>query len=112
MSCEVVMQLWRDLNHWLDLVLNKHLDLAPLEILLGHLNNDNNFLPVNSLILVTKYYIFIWAVNAKMPSFNELCTKLKVCYEEQLLLSTNINKEVEFKKNWLGFKKLFEPVPL
>ena len=111
-SCKVVMQLWKDLNHWLDLVLNKHLVLAPLEILLGHLNNDNNFLPVNSLILVTKYYIFICAVNAKIPNFKELCTKLKICYDEQLLLSTNISKEEEFKKNWLGFKKLFEPVSL
>ena len=106
------MQLWEELNHWLDLVLNKHLVLAPLEILLGHLNNDNNFLPVNSLILVTKYYIFICAVNAKIPNFKELCTKLKTCYDEQLLLSTNISKEEEFKKNWLGFKKLFEPVSL
>ena len=111
-TCEIVRQLWRDLNHWLDLVLNKHLNLAPLEILLGHLNNDNNFLPVNSLILATKYYIFICAVNSKMPSFNELCIKSKTCYREQLLLSTDTSKEEEFKKNWLGSKKIFESAPL
>ena len=101
-TCEIVRQLWRDLNHWLDLVSNKHLNLAPLEILLGHLNND--FLPVHSLILATKYYIFICAENSKMPSFDELCIKLKTCYREQLLLSTDTSKEEEFKKNWLGFK--------
>ena len=26
--------------------------------------------------------------------------------------ATYTSKEEEFKKNWLGFKKLFEPVPL
>ena len=48
-----------------------------------------------------------------MPSFNELFIKLKTCYREQLLLSTDTSKEEEFRKiGYIGFKKIFESAPL
>ena len=106
---EVTKQLWTDLNSRLERVLNKHLSQAPLEILLGYLKSDNHFLPINSLILATKYYIFACAVKLKTPSFNDLIMKLKICYQEQLLLSIDSGKEDEFRKNWSGFSKPFEP---
>ena len=76
-TCEVAKQLWADLNNWLERVTNKHLSQAPLEILLGHLKNDNQSLPINSLIMATKYYIFVCAVKLKTPSLNELILKLR-----------------------------------
>ena len=58
MTCEAAKQLWTDLSNWLEHVLNKRLSRALHEILLGHLRNDNHFLPINGLILATKYYLF------------------------------------------------------
>ena len=107
-TCKVTKQLWIDLNGWLERVPNKHLSQSPLEMLLGHLTKDNHFLTINSLILATKYYIFVCAVKLKTPSFNELIMKLKICYQEQLLLSIEACKEDEFRKNWSGFSKPFE----
>ena len=37
--------------------------------------------------------------------------KLKTGYQEQLLLSIKTGKEEEYRKNWLGFTKHFEPDP-
>ena len=108
-TCEVTKQLWTDLNNWLERVLKKHWSQAPLEIHLGQLRNDNHFLPINSLILATKYNIFVCAVKMNTPSFNELIMKLKICYQEQLLLKIDEGKEEEFRKNWSGFSKPFEP---
>ena len=108
MTYEVAKQLWADLNNWLEQVINKHLSQAPLKILLGHLKNDNHSLPINSLIMATKCYIFVCAVKLKTPSFNELILKLETCYQEQFLLSMNAGKEDKFRKNWSGFSKLFE----
>ena len=54
----------RDLNHWLNLVLNKKIRLAPFEILLGHLNNDNNFLP-NIGYKILHFYMHSELKNAK-----------------------------------------------
>ena len=101
-TCEVAKELWADLNSWLERVINKHLSQALLEILLGHLKYDNHSLPINTLIMATKYYIFVCAVKLKTPSLNKLIVKLKTNYHEQLLLSINTDKEGEFRKNWSG----------
>ena len=107
-TCEVAKQLWADLNNWLGWVINKHLSQALLEIILDHLKNDNHSLPINYIILTTKYYIFVCAVKLKTPSVNEFILKLKACYQEQLLLSINTGKEEEFRKNWAVFSKPFD----
>ena len=75
---------------------------------MGHLNRDNDFLPVNTILLVTKYHIFASAVKINTLSIEELKWKLKQCYQEQYLLSCEINKESVFKDNWKNFKVLFE----
>ena len=37
--------------------------------------------------------------------------KLKLCCQEQLLLSIDTGKEEEFRKNWSGFSKVFKTDP-
>ena len=111
-TCETVRQLWTDLNNWVGLSLNKGLSQAPLDILLGYVMTDNLFLPTNTLILATKYYIFTCAVKQKVPVFNILRMKLKRRYQEQLSLSYERGKAEDFKRNWSGFSRMFEPETL
>ena len=111
-TCETVRQLWSDLNTWVGHSINKQLSQAPLDILLGYTMTDNHFLPVNTLILATKYYIFTCAVKQKAPSFNVLRLKLVRCYQEQQLLNYEIGKEENFKRSWPGFTGMFEPQTL
>ena len=73
---------------------------------------DNLFLPINTLILSTKYYIFTCAVKQKAPSFNVLQLKLTRCYQEQQLLNYEKGKAENFKRNWSGFTRMFEPETL
>ena len=108
MTCEITKQQWTDLNKCLECTLNKYFIQAPLEMLLYHLRNYNHFPPINTLILATKYYIFGCGVKLKTPSFNELSVNLKMCPQEQLLLSIDTGKEVEFRKNWSDLSKLFK----
>ena len=81
-TCETVRPLWTDLNNWVGHSLNKQLSQAPLEILLGYIMTDNLFLPINTIIFATKYYIFTCAVKQKALSFNVLRLKLMRCYQE------------------------------
>ena len=112
LTCETVRQLWSDLNTWVGHSINKQLSQVPLEILLGYTMTDNFFLPINTLILATKYYIFTCAVKQKAPSFNVLRLKLMRCYQEQQLLNYEKGKEKNFKRNWSGFTGMFEPETL
>ena len=74
---------------------------------MGHLNRDNNFLPINTIILVTKQYIFVSAVKGNTPSLHELKWKLNRCYQEQYWLSYEQNKEEHFNKSWIIFKEIY-----
>ena len=107
-TCEIVRQLWSDLYYWVGHSLNKRLRQVPLKILLGYIMTDNFFLPINTLIMATKYYIFTCAVKQKATSFNVLHLKLKRCYQEQQLLNYEKGKPEDFKRNWSGFR-MFEP---
>ena len=106
--CTKTKSLWQNLNEWIHLKINKKLALTPLEIIMGHLNRDNDFLPINTILLVTKYHIFASAVKVNTLSIEELKWKLKQCYQEQYLLSCETNKESVFKDNWKNFNVLFE----
>ena len=105
-TCETVRQLWTYLNNWVGLSLNKGFSQAPLDILLGYVMTDNLFLPTNTLILATKYYIFTCAVKQNVPVFNILRMKLMRRYQEQLSLSYERGKAEDFKRNWLGFSSI------
>ena len=106
-TCRITEDLWQDLKDWLKIKINKEINLSPLNIIMGHLDRDNSFLPINTIILVTKYYIFTSAVKATRPSIHELKVKLKRCYEEQYWLSYEQDKESYFNKSWIIFKEIF-----
>ena len=106
-TCRVSEILWQDLNDWLKFKINKVINLSLLKIIMGHLDRDNSFLPINTIILATKYYIFTSAVKASMPSLHELKVKLKQCYKEQYWISYEQDKECHFIKSWLIFKEIF-----
>ena len=111
-TCEIVRQLWSDLYNWVGHSLNKQLRQVPLKILLGYIMTDKFFLPINALIMPTKYCIFTCAMKQKAPSFNVLHLKLKWCYQEQQLLNYEKGKAEDFKRKWPGFTRMFEPETL
>ena len=71
----------------------KNIKFLATNIILGHLCNDNCYLPINTIITVTKYYIFSCAVNKRTPSFSVLKNKLKKQYEDQFSVSVESGKK-------------------
>ena len=57
-SCPISFQVWIDLKSWIARKTGLNLYLSSQEILLGHLNRDTNFLPINTIIIVTKRFIY------------------------------------------------------
>ena len=106
-NCDSVKNLWKDLNDQLQMNIGKRLNKTPFHIILGYLNNDSNFLPINTILLVTKFYIFMYAVTLKYSNLKILMDKMKTCYDEQYMLSMELDKEDNFKKNWTAFIKIF-----
>ena len=45
-----------------------------------------------------------------LPTIHELKYKLKKCYEEQYLLSIELNQNEQFLDKWQGFVNIFQNV--
>ena len=108
-ECSTYTPLWDQLQHWIRQTTNINITLNPQKMLLGYLLSDNSSNPINTILMVTKYYIFTTARNSKLPNIIELKKIIKNNYEEQLLLvRLGINKLEYFNKTWLRFKHIFE----
>ena len=43
----------------------------PMDIILGYLHRDNQYIPINTLIATTEYYIFKSATNKSVPNIKK-----------------------------------------
>ena len=76
-------------------------------IILGYLFNDNNYYPINTIIAVTKSYIFTSAVHECIPNINGMKNSLQKQFEDQYHLNIEINMVKKLNKQWLQYIKLF-----
>ena len=77
------------------LVISQH--IAPVEILFGYLNPDN-FNPINTIILITKAYIFSKSRKAIPLDISELKSNIRQVYDEQQYMALMDMKQETFNK--------------
>ena len=106
-TCPIVSQFWNDIQEWILNVIHLNLNLSDRDKILGSLHSDVFFLPMNTIILVTKYYIFTISKTDRHLNIFELQKKIKIVYEEQLLVAQMNNKQTEYIKKWARFENLF-----
>ena len=68
---------------------------------------DNNNLPINTIIISVKDYIFRCSRLKSNPTFLGAREKLRKHYEEQTLLFTDYDKLEKVRKSWASFAVLF-----
>ena len=106
-ECNSVTGLWRSVETWINIRLNKSIRFSKNTIILGYLNKDNYYIPLNMIIAVTKKYIFKCVVQNYTPNINQLKNKLKREYDDQTNVNQNKNKEIHFFNAWGPFNNLF-----
>ena len=104
--CSKAQKIWNDLKDWIKEKTGIAIHFDSLNIIMGYLNRDNLFLPINTIILVTKYYIY--SNSRKKIPFNilDLQRKIKETYNEQILVSRLNFSDLKFEKKWFSFKNL------
>ena len=105
-NCEISKQLWKEVEKWITHATCIPIKFSPEEILFGYLNPDN-FYPINTIVLVTKTYIFTKSRNALPLDIFELKNKIKQVYEEQQYLALMDMKQERFNKTWTILKNIF-----
>ena len=106
-SCKYTKDLWENVNIWIKSKLNKTLNFSPMEIIVGHIQRDNFFLPINTILNATKHHTFCYSKNGYVPKLAQLKSEIEKIYEEQSYLHKISQNEDAFSKQWSLFKKLF-----
>ena len=107
-KCCYVVELCKDLEKWIYSNLGKLINYSTLDIILGYLHRDNQYIPINTLIATSKYYIFKSAINKSVPNITGLKNKLKRKYEEQFYIHSECDYRGKLYTSWVFFNSLFE----
>ena len=105
-NCQQVIALWEDLSTWITHRVKVNIIFTPITIILGYMNTDNNQIPINSIILSAKSYIFWCVTNSKPPNITQLQNRIKTMILQQKgIYQKNIQQE-KYIKSWHKWQKL------
>ena len=105
--CHHSKQLWNQLEN---LIVNKvsfHIKFDHKDILLGYSHQSPYSMALNTIIMVTKKYIFSTSRKHHQLNIEDLFTLLKKTYEEQKTVKSLEMQSAKFEKAWMQFKKIF-----
>ena len=106
-QCDQVKHFWENIEKYLVEKINFKIKFTAFIIICGYPMHDQNNIPINTLIIVTKKYIFETSKLGSRLNMSALKHKLCQIYTDECLLS-KIGKEEEiFLKTWLRWLPVF-----
>ncbi len=109
-KCTKITHLWKNLTDWIRNRTNHNIAFTSNTIILGYLLNDNIKIPINTIILVTKSYIFWCSRNKKKPNIQDLQLRIKELYNTHKTVAMLNSKQDRFDKNWNIFSQIFDNI--
>ena len=106
-QCKDVKNFWSELKTHLQLILGIDLAINPSTIILGNLLTKTNVIPLNTIYLAAKLYIFQVSKSNHILNYPSFCTFLKRIYLEQECAAKLEFKEGNFSKIWGNFMPIF-----
>ena len=101
---------WYTIFSWIFRKTSIQIDLTEQEILLGYSSGNNNQVPLNTILMCTKAYIFYCSRLNKQLNFTHLLNRLRQTYQEQEYIAKRNEKELQFRATWNRWKILFETI--
>ena len=98
-QCSNVQTLWSSILEWIKEKNNQNYVLGEVNKLFGYLVQDQNFLPMNFILLLTREYIFWCAKKKLLPKMDHLKIILNRRYYEQKYISIINSKENSFEES-------------
>ena len=99
LNCSIIKKFWNKLVKWLDYFCNIQLQLEPITILFN-MYRDSFPLLVNTIILITKQYIYATKCKASKLDFKILISKINHYRALEYNAAKNRNKITEFTRKW------------
>ena len=99
--------LLTNVTNWISANLNITIYLDKATMILGYLHKNNYQVPLNTILLTTKSFIFQCSRKNNEPDINTLIERINKTYIEQqkiAILNQSLN---QFNKVWSVWKNLF-----
>ena len=106
-TCQKTRTLLNDLEIWIKNKINFNLCTNHMTMILGYLIKDNNYTPLNFILLETKKYIFHCASKNKSLCITTLKSILKTAYNDNKMVYETSKMPHSFNKIWEKWSPLF-----
>ena len=110
MTCKKVLELWNNIETWIQRKLSIHIEIPQHGLIMGYQEVDENFWPLNFVLLITRYYIFNCSRNKSRLDIFFLQKIVKEKYHEQKMLSVLNGTSSLFNKRWSHWNMLFNDI--
>ena len=104
-SCEIIRKIWSALSKWLRYFCYIDLEIDESQLLLN-LYKDSFKNMTNTIILITKQYIYRCKCYKSKPIFQELIAEITHYKKIEKYIAVKKNKVNNFKKKWLMYDKV------
>ena len=106
-DCIESNELWINVKNWIKNSISYVLDLNRITKILGYITYDENFWPLNFLLLIVRNYIFTCSRHKRHLNIYNLQMIVKDKYLEQESLSKLNSQHEKFEKRWTVWKNIF-----
>jgi len=107
-ECEYTQNLWQSVINWVRNKTEIFLQIVKQDKILGYFKNKTYKIPINTIIMVTKQYIFNNCQNNRPLNIYELQIKLNTIYQEEKYIAKLNNKEENFNTVWDIWNQMFQ----
>ena len=105
-DCNYVLTLWNTLYDWIFNITDIRIIPDKKEIILGYLQIYPNPIPINTINLITKSYIFYCSKNNINLNIFHLQSRIKTTIETMEFLANKNNQLEKFNRIWRSFYAL------
>ena len=109
-DCIETKKLWANVKTWLRIKLNFNLAFTRDMVILGYIYPGEGNVPFNTILLISKSYIFWCSRHRRLPNIFDLQKRIETSYFEQKYIATKNNSINKFNKIWENWTILFNDV--
>ena len=106
-NCKQTEELWKNVKYWIFARTGMPISLTETEKILGYAKFDENFWPVNFILIHVRHYIYCCSKRQQPLNIFQLQKEIKSNYEEEKLVSKINDRNHLFEKRWIVWQNLF-----
>jgi hypothetical protein len=104
-SCQQLIPFWHSFTKWWQSLLQEEINFTVEEVLVGVLNNNTKYEPINACILLAKWHIYKNKLNQSDTFFYRFLCELKFYINIEKSIALKNNNLTKFNTKWLAVEE-------